>query len=384
MNEFVEKFSKMIDYAFLGVYKRQKMSEQNVATRFVPALAKACGIGAILNLKYGLIKNGIPILPQTEYQIFKMFESSLADIINALPKEYKHAIIENTNYYDVEALLESTGNGNVIITEEGYMVLGDSKLYASKDEMDQIGEYDGQCIYEELCKGNYVENRSFLERRENIYIPETANFQSEEQNKFKKAYPELFRMCYSKNTRPTLYTCKRCGMILRENRVGVFSCVSQKCNAKIDEKIEIEMHGLGWVMNDIVARNIYYPGQLEQAIKDILENGKQIGTVKQYELWPGKYEGIYDTWDFRVQMNNGRILLIDAKDVEHPHWIINDKREFIEGAEFIYVVPNDKTKIYLDQINNHIKCIGKVNCIRVKELTKLIGGEVNNEKYKGY
>ena len=51
MKEFVESFRKMMDYGFLGVYKRQKMSEENVKTRFVAALTKACGIGAFLNLK---------------------------------------------------------------------------------------------------------------------------------------------------------------------------------------------------------------------------------------------------------------------------------------------------------------------------------------------
>ena len=126
-------------------------------------------------------------------------------------------------------------------------------------------------------------------------------------------------------------------------------------------------------MNDIAARNIYYPGQLEQAIKKIIEAGKEIGTVEQYELWPGKHEGIYDTWDFKVQMNNGRILLVDAKDVENPHWIINDRREFLDGAEFIYVVPDDKSKIYLNQINDLKSFVGKAQCIRVKELKKLIG-----------
>ena len=325
MKEFVESFRKMMDYGFLGVYKRQKMSEENVKTRFVAALTKACGIGAFLNLKYELIKDGAPILPQTENQLFKMFELPLAEIINDLPEKYRCTVIESTNYYDVEALLESTGKGKVIITEEGYIMLAENKLHASKDEMDQISEYNGQVIYEELC------------------------------------------------TRANLYRCKRCGMVLRENKIGVFSCVSQKCNAQLDKKIEIEMHGPGWVMNDIAARNIYYPGQLEQAIKKIIEAGKEIGTVEQYELWPGKHEGIYDTWDFKVQMNNGRILLVDAKDVENPHWIINDRREFLDGAEFIYVVPDDKSKIYLNQINDHKSFVGKAQCIRVKELKKLIG-----------
>lgn len=373
MKEFIERFSKMIDYGFLGVYKRQKLYEECVETRFVPTLTKACAIGAFLNLKYELFKDGNGILPETEFQLFKMFEFPLAEIINLLPHQYIDALVENSNYYSVPALIENTGNGRVIITEDGYLMLGDRKLYASKDEINQIGEYSGQLIYEELCKGDYVKNRQFLECKENVYISENAITQSEEQSKFIKTYPELFEKCFEKNTRVGLYRCKRCGMVLRENRIGVFSCVSKKCNAQLEEKIEIEMHGPGWVMNDIAARNIYYPGQLEQKIKQILETGKIGGTVEKYTLWPGKYEGRYDTWDFMVYMSNGRVLVIDAKDVEHPHWIITDPREYLEGADFIYVVPDDKSKTYVNQINDHVSCRGKIQCLRVKEFKKLIG-----------
>ena len=164
-------------------------------------------------------------------------------------------------------------------------------------------------------------------------------------------------------------------MVLRENKAGVFSCVSKRCNDQLDKKMEIEMHGPGWIMSDIVARNIYYPGQLEQKIKQILDQGIKNGSVKEYILWPGKYEGRYDTWDFKVHMNDGQVLLIDAKDVEHPHWIIADSREYLDGAEFVYVVPDDKSKIYVEQIKNHATCIGKVNCLRVKELKKLVGAK---------
>lgn len=372
MEEFTEHFSKMIDYGFLGVYKRQKLFEEDVESRFVPALTKACAIGAFLNLKYELFKDEKGLLPETEFQLFKMFELPLAEIINLLPQQYINAIRENSDYYGTPALIESIGNGKVIITEDGYLMLGESRLYASKDEVNQIGEYNGQLIYEELCKGDYVKNRLFLECKENVYIPQNAIAQSEEQSKFIKMYPDLFKMCFERNSRVGLYRCKRCGMVLRENKIGMFSCVSKKCNAQIEEKTEIEMHGPGWVMNDIVARNIYYPGQLEQKIKQILESGKAEGTVEKYTLWPGKYEGRYDTWDFMVNMNNGRILVIDAKDVEHPHWIITDSREYLKGADFIYVVPDEKSKTYVNQINDHVSCRGKIQCLRVKELKKLI------------
>lgn len=373
MKDFIERFKKMVDYGFLGIYRRQKLSEESIETKFVPAITKACGIGVFLNLKYELYKDGKRILPETEFEMFKMLQSPLSNVIDALPEKYKNAVVENTSYYGIEALFEESQKGKVVLTEDGYLMLGDSKIHASKDEADQMGEYDGQLIYEELCRGDYVKNRHFLECAENVYIPENALAQSEEQTRFMKANPELFKMCYQKNNRLSLYRCKKCGMILRENKVGVFSCVSKKCNAQLDKKEEIEMHGPGWIMSDIVARNIYYPGQLEQKIKQILDQGIKNGSVKEYILWPGKYEGRYDTWDFKAYMNDGQVFLIDAKDVEHPHWIITDSREYLDGAKFLYVVPDDKSKIYVEQIKNHATCIGKVNCLRIKEFKKIMG-----------
>lgn len=40
----------------------------------------------------------------------------------------------------------------------------------------------------------------------------------------------------------------------------------------------------------------------------------------------------------------------------------------VADAKFLYVVPNDKKKSYITQINQHDECIGKVQCIRLKEL----------------
>lgn len=373
MKNFYELFSKMINYGFMGVYKRLVTQEEDIDTRFVPALAKACGIASFLNFKYNLMKQGKRILPETEFQMFQMFELPLADIIDKLPDNYKSAILDKEVYYGVDALFEGTDNGKGVLTEDGYNFLSNPAIYASKDAFDQMGEYNGQRIFEELCNEDYVGKRMFLEQQENVYIPENCIYQSDEQTRFIKGFPELHKMCYQKNTRLKLYRCKRCGMILREHKKNVFSCVSKKCNQYLEEKIEIVTNGPGWVMNDIVARNIFYPGRLEQKIKGILDEAKEEGIVKEYILWPGEYEGQYDTWDFKVIMANGRTLLIDAKDVENPHWIITDLRKYIDGADFIYVVPDEREKSYVEQINNHEKCIGKVECVRVKELRKIVG-----------
>ena len=72
-------------------------------------------------------------------------------------------------------------------------------------------------------------------------------------------------------------------------------------------------------------------------------------------------------------MKDGQVILMDAKDVEHPHWIITDSREYVKGADFWYIVPNDKSKTYVDQIKNHSACAGKIDCLRVKELKRFMG-----------
>ena len=113
MEDFVKNLKKMIDYGFLGIYRRQKFAEESIETKFVPAIAKASGIGAFLNLKYELYKDGKRILPETEFELFKMFQYPLAKMIDALPEKYKNAVIENTSYYGIEALFEESQKGKV-------------------------------------------------------------------------------------------------------------------------------------------------------------------------------------------------------------------------------------------------------------------------------
>lgn len=375
MQEFSKMFNKMVHYGFLGVYRRLSQAEEEIEDRFVPALTKACGIGAFLNFKYHLEIEEKRILPETERQIFQMFEFPLEEIIKKLPLELQELIKMETNLWGIGAMIESEDidGSSVILTEDGHEMRANRAIHEAMDCLNQMGEYDSQMIYEEICKGDYVSKRLFLEEMDNVYIPNNRLNQNEEQKKFMRLYPDLFSMCYQKNKHPSLYRCKHCGMILREYRQGEFSCVSKKCNKFLDEKQKIEMYDSGWVMNDVVARSIYYPGRLEQEIKKILNKAKEIGFVDQYELWPGNRKGAYDTWDFKVYLKDGRVWVLDAKDVENAHWIIIDKREFLENAEFLYIVPNDRKRAYLDQINFNSQCYNKIKCMRLRELGKILG-----------
>lgn len=371
MQEFSEQFLRMVDYGFLGLYRRLSASEGLPGETFIPALARACAIGAFLNLQYGLRTGGGGGLPETEFEMFRMFMEPMDHTIERLPEELAEQVRSETYYQGIGPLCEEIEPGKVILTEDGYEMLSNQVIHNAVKSTDPLGEYMAQKIFEELCRGDYVKKRSFLEDPENVYIPDNRIHQTEAQTSFKKQYPELFRLCYQENLRTPLYRCKRCGMILHESKPGIFSCISKKCNPYIEKRTEQKLDVKGYILNDAAARSIYYPGRLEREIEKVLEWAKEQNIVVQYEKWPGRYEGEYDTWDFKVQLANGKLWLLDGKDVENPHWIIMDQRELLEGAEFIYVVPDDRDRHYLDQINNHKK-MADAMCVRVRRLKKML------------
>ena len=195
-----------------------------------------------------------------------------------------------------------------------------------------------------------------------------------EQMDFIDAFPELFSLCYQKSLRSVIYRCDKCGAILRERQPGVFSCVSKKCKNDPDKKKPVETNFSGWILNDVATRYIYIPGRLEMAIKDILEQGTANGRILSFVLWPGKTGACPDTWDFKVEFSNGDTWVIDAKDIENPRWIIEDKREYLpQPGKFVYVVPNDRSKSYLETINQNSN--GKYRCMSLNQLRDIVLGE---------
>ena len=121
-----------------------------------------------------------------------------------------------------------------------------------------------------------------------------------------------------------------------------------------------------------VSRYIYYPGILEQAIKQLLEKCRIVPT-----LWPDK-----DTWDFRFDFA-GETWVIDAKDVKNPMAIQEDIRmkqdksiqgnkEILRYDKVIYVVPSDKSKSYLAIGGSVIKDNMKIKCITFADFKRMI------------
>lgn len=349
----------------------------------IPALRRACANGAFLNCKFGLYQNGQHILPQTEWELFNIFEIPLAELIDQLPTEYSKEIKEETKLYFIEALVEciDTEKCRFAITDQGYFVMSNNiKIRKSVKNKNPLREYHSQKIIENMFEQDYVTKRLFLINEANVYIPCNKIDQTEEQKKFIDSYEDLVKLCYTKNSsnKNKIYLCKNCGMVLKQDESGNFKCITKECNKKIDEREEINI-SQALIMNDFVAKCIYQPGILENNIRNILDKLKKSSIVLDYDIYPGENQSTYDTWDFRVKLVNEKVYLIDAKDHENVNYIIHDRIPHMEeGSKLLYVVPNKKPKNYLKRINEHfIKRKENIICIRLNELEKVLRKDID-------
>ena len=172
------------------------------------------------------------------------------------------------------------------------------------------------------------------------------------------------RLPYSKKK---IKICSHCNLVLKEKDNGDLYCISERCSkqtkgfAKIKE---IEIAEEIFTLKDSVAYSIYYFGQLEQEIKNILEKYDI-----EYKLWPE-----FDKYDFEISIGNKK-WAIDAKNVKNYKYIIDDINEMSklknEYANIFYVVPNYKPKYYLETINKNIRDF-KYKCITVNRLEEII------------
>gem|GEM_PF-6225048 len=402
MEDFLKLFEKMMISGFVGVYLRidkstdsstssTNGSKESYTEKSIPVLAVAAGCGAVLNLK--LAQNEWPEqpFPETETGIFEMFENPLDDVTGKLPEEEQQAIAKKRLYTGRSPLIEKIDyKGHYTITGEGYEFLSDLRLADIVEAGDTLGEFTQKQAFAQMKNGayeDYVYRRSFLET--NAYIPmETlsvpgsgAPAQTEEQRRFMEKEKDLFRECYEQHQQGPFYVCPNCGLILKQDRSGRKHCISKWCNAEILKKEpELVQTGRGlWILKDPIARAYYYPGRLEQQIKAKLDKAQKDGRILSYKLWPGNNPYVFDTWDFRIELPNGRSLLMDAKDVESPGSIINDYRVALEENEKLYyVVPNERTKSFCKVVNQAAGMAGEATCILLKELDQTL--ERENEK----
>lgn len=375
---FAKDLELVVECAFMGLYHRLDQGENDPdLKKFSTLIAKACSLSSFLNFSYGLEFNHKRLLPETEWEMLNMLEFPLNDIIDKLPEPLKQEVYNETHLIRLDALFEIVNkDGTTIdITDDGYELLGYAHIAAALNSTNPISESLSHKIFHALLEsGNYEKCRFFLEDRANAYIKDNRIDMEPEQMEFIDAFPKLFSLCYQKSLRSNIYRCNNCGSILRERQPDVFSCVSKKCKNDPDKKILVETNFSGWILNDVATRYIYIPGQLEMAINDILKQGETNGRILSFVLWPGKTGSCSDTWDFKVNFSNGDLWVIDAKDIENPRWLIEDEREYPQKpGKFVYIVPNDRSKSYLETVNQN--SAGKYRCLKLNQLRDIVLGE---------
>lgn len=372
MKEFVDLFNEAMDLACLGVFEKKQLLESR-GEYYSKILKKALDKFALLNFKYAYENSeSEQILPNDETALIKMFSNDINDIIDNLP-EVASKLLQKTDWYYEQSLVH-IGSGNSYYCSENLL---DSINYTRKFRKANEAKYKelelaSYYFIEKLFERNqdeYCEIRNFLEQREHAFITDTMYRKNDYIKEFKKKYEEIFDAAYEGiNYIPeNVKVCKHCGLVLKELTDGTLYCISERCKKESKGFSEYDIKEINdqvLVLRENVARFIYYPGILEQEIKNIL-NKHNI----EINMWTMK-----DTWDFEFEYKDKK-WAIDAKDIKNPIHIIKDitkkEKENDDYDIVIYVVPSDKKKAYLNAINNSILNKQKYRCITFAEFKRI-------------
>lgn len=371
MDDFVDSFTIAYELIVLGVLKRiDEFREETITEAMPDALRLGLAKMGVLNLQYDLFVDGKGVLPTDDYLAFQMLLNPVSEIINKLPEKLQCEFSCNSFLASMNPIIESDLSGNYFLTQEGeYYINTISRVRESKDASDSVSEYMSQLIFEELLRGgNYVEKRSFMIDKENTYVLQKRLDRSDEQNVFISKYSELFPKVYKEVSSEEYFICSRCGCIAVPDSKGHAICQTSLCRNKMSKLKRTELTGSIYILNSNAIRFIYTPGILESKIFDVVRKSQN---VDSYKLWPGEDADSFDTWDMEFTLKNGETYLVDAKDVQNPEWIIADKCHLVSGKSFLYVVPNNKNKQYMEKVNKGLKGKG-VRCLRLSEFENLI------------
>lgn len=383
MDDFIKEFLLAFDLTLLGLYKKKQKSNGKTYV-YCGVLKKALDKFSYLNEKYQLLDgNNEYILPFNENMLITTFEKPISYMLEKLPEKY-HNVMQASRLYNLDALISTGNQYTYYLLPEAFEILERREFFKAKDKYNTEFEYKGQKLYLEMInKGqtNYETIRSYLIQPENVYLLTDRFSQTEEQERFIKDFPDIFNMCYDKLPEGTkeIKICPCCGLVIRENQGKDLHCVSQYCTQHSKGWINarsIKIDGTVMALNDVVSHNIYYPGQLEMSIKTILTKKK----IK-YDLWTDM-----DEWDFKVTFEDGSEWLIDAKVVENPYWIESDiekkAKKSYSAEKIIYVVPNRRSKKYLECIRKNIYNKDQIYCMKLNELENELKIKMGEQQWK--
>lgn len=375
MEQFVKIFNNAMELSCLGLYEKVQHKSEQGGYKYSPLLKKALDKFSLLNITYSLFdEKGQPLLPSDEAALINTFNFSIKDLIDKLPEEYQE-ILNKTEWYSEENYINVGSDNCYYCTPDLLDKLNNDKIYrkASKSLYKEL-ELESQKFINLLfdrTQEEYCEIRTFFEQKDHTFITNSMYMERDNIRNFKNKYTKIFDAAYEKLNYDvaSLKICPHCGLVLREMSDGTLYCVSDICSQKskgftIYEEAKINEDKV-WVLKLNVSRYIYYPGILEQEIKNILEKAK-ISPI----LWPDK-----DTWDFKFDFQN-KTWVIDAKDVKNPRTIKEDiimkQEEGIDYDKVVYVVPQNRKKSYLEAVRRVIKDRNKIQCVTSADFKKLI------------
>jgi len=372
LKQFIEIFNSAMECITLGLCEKKQIKDSNDIYKYSPLLKKGMDKFAILNLIY-LNEGDRSILPTDENSLISTFNFSIINLIDKFPEKYIEGIKNETDWYIDSEFISVTGECKYYITEElNQLIFNERKYRKSIKAICKEFELESQKFYQLISnkeQDEYSEIRNFLEQKNHVYLTNSQLFEDDDVRDFKKKYSDIIERAYNivPYNEVELKICPYCGLVLKEKEDGILYCISEKCSKKSNGFIDVKSMKLTdkvYVLNDSVAYSIYYPGMLEQEIKIILDKLKI-----DYDIWPD-----LDTYDFSFEIN-GEKWAIDAKDVKRYYHISHDIEEMSkkenEYDKVLYVVPNDKSKAYLDAINRKIDT-KKYSCITLKRLKQML------------
>ncbi len=375
MEKFLKIFNNAMELSCLGLYEKVQNKIEHEGYKPSLLIKKALDKFSLLNIAYSLFnEDEEPILPSDEAALIAVFNFPTKKLIDKLPDEYRESLYDSV-WYSEENFISVGSDNCYYCTPDLLDKLNNDRIYrkANKSPYKEL-ELESQKFIELLfdrTQEEYCEIRSFLEHKKHVFITNSMFIENDYMRDFKKKYPEIFDSAYEKLNYDNvkLKICPCCGLVLKEMSDGTLYCVSDRCSRKskgftIYKETKINEDRI-WVLRLNVSRYIYYPGILEQSIKEVLEKAQ----IK-HELWPDK-----DTWDFKFEIQ-GQSWAIDAKDVKNPRTIQEDiimkQEEGIHYDKVIYVVPSDRNNIYLESVRRVIKDNMRIQCITFADFKRLV------------
>lgn len=378
---FIKVFQSAMELCILGLYeKEEKKSNLIQKDEYVqsPLLKKALDKFSLLNYTYSLSDSEETlILPTNEVSLIETFNFPIKILIDRLPEKKRQKLVA-TDWYMDDAYVSIGSDRNYYCTPELLDKLNE-RIYrkAIKSSFKEL-ELKSQKFIELLFERNkdeYVEIRNFFQQKEHAYITGSKFIESDVLLQFKKKYLDIFEAAYqklmisNKNETTILKVCDHCGLVLKEMQDEMLYCVSDRCAKKTKgftkyKEIEVGSEEL-WVLRQNVARFIYYPGILEQHIKEFL-----IKENYNFKLWPD-----WDKWDFEITIDD-QTWVVDAKDVKKPNALFQDillreNEDLSQIHRVLYVVPSDRSS-YVDAVNRMIQNKEKIKCLTFPDFKKMM------------